>query len=105
MGIAAEQELIAKLYSITDINKACLSEFQSHWKCLSNNNMELWHCRAEEKPFNACVFDKLVRYPALVVGGGEGFRVVGKVLTVSTEASEGHSRYAQGTDTDRKSVV
>lgn len=22
--------------------------------------MELWHCRNQEKPFNACVFEKLV---------------------------------------------
>ena len=46
--------------SIADINKQCLSEFRLHWKCLQNNNMELWHCRNEEMPFNACVFEKLV---------------------------------------------
>ncbi|KAF8544459.1 NADH-ubiquinone oxidoreductase 20.8 kDa subunit [Trichophaea hybrida] len=44
---------------IADINKHCLSEFRTHWKCLQNNNLELWHCRAEEKPFNSCVFEKL----------------------------------------------
>ncbi|KAI5787136.1 hypothetical protein EDC01DRAFT_660717 [Geopyxis carbonaria] len=44
---------------IADINKHCLAEFRTHWKCLDNNNHELWHCRAEEKPFNKCVFDKL----------------------------------------------
>ncbi|KAI5852252.1 hypothetical protein BZA05DRAFT_397331 [Tricharina praecox] len=44
---------------IADINKHCLSEFRTHWQCLQNNNMELWHCRNQEKPFNACVFEKL----------------------------------------------
>ncbi|KAI5819082.1 NADH-ubiquinone oxidoreductase 20.8 kDa subunit [Pyronema omphalodes] len=44
---------------IADINKHCLSEFRTHWKCLQNNNLDLWHCRPEEKTFNSCVFEKL----------------------------------------------
>lgn len=60
---------------IEDINKHCLSEFTAHWKCLENKNMDLWKCRAEEKPYNACVFDKLVSYRNLLrvgVGGSSG---------------------------------
>ncbi|KAF2755469.1 NADH-ubiquinone oxidoreductase-like protein 20.8 kDa subunit [Pseudovirgaria hyperparasitica] len=44
---------------LEDINKNCLEEFKKHWDCLENNNQQLWHCRAQERPFNKCVFDKL----------------------------------------------
>jgi hypothetical protein len=47
--------------SIEDINKYCLEEFRSHWKCLENNNQQLWQCRKAERPLNKCVFDNLVR--------------------------------------------
>lgn len=47
--------------SLADINKYCLKEFRAHWECLENNNHRLFHCRAQEKPYNKCVFDNLVR--------------------------------------------
>jgi NADH dehydrogenase (ubiquinone) 1 alpha subcomplex subunit 8 len=46
--------------SIADINAHCSSEFKAHWKCLQNNNFGMAHCRDEEKPYNSCVFEKLV---------------------------------------------
>lgn len=49
------------LCSLDDINKNCLEEFRKHWKCLDNNNQQLWHCRRPEQLLNKCVFDKLVR--------------------------------------------
>ena len=49
------------LSSLDDINKNCLEEFRKHWKCLDNNNQQLWHCRRPEQLLNKCVFDKLVR--------------------------------------------
>ena len=48
------------LCSLDDINKNCLEEFRKHWKCLDNNNQQLWHCRRPEQLLNKCVFDKLV---------------------------------------------
>ena len=47
--------------SLEDINKNCLEEFRKHWKCLDNNNQQLWHCRRPEQLLNKCVLDKLVR--------------------------------------------
>ncbi|TGZ83253.1 NADH dehydrogenase, alpha subcomplex, subunit 8 [Ascodesmis nigricans] len=44
---------------ITDINKHCLEAFRGHWKCMDNNNMRFSPCRAQEKVFNQCVFEKL----------------------------------------------
>lgn len=44
---------------LDDINKNCLEEFRKHWKCLDNNNQQLWHCRRPEQLLNKCVFDKL----------------------------------------------
>ncbi|OCK77380.1 NADH-ubiquinone oxidoreductase-like protein 20.8 kDa subunit [Lepidopterella palustris CBS 459.81] len=44
---------------IEDINTHCLSEFQRHWKCLENNNQQLWNCRPAERSLNKCVFDNL----------------------------------------------
>jgi len=45
---------------LDDINKHCLTEFRAHWSCLDNNNQQMWHCRAQEKPLNDCVFKSLV---------------------------------------------
>ncbi|RPA81264.1 NADH-ubiquinone oxidoreductase-like protein 20.8 kDa subunit [Ascobolus immersus RN42] len=44
---------------IADINKHCLSEFRAHWKCLDNNNQQLYKCRDVERPLNECVFNSL----------------------------------------------
>ncbi|KAF2462310.1 hypothetical protein BDY21DRAFT_383265 [Lineolata rhizophorae] len=44
---------------LDDINKHCLDEFRAHWKCLENNNQQMWKCRLVEHPLNKCVFDKL----------------------------------------------
>lgn len=46
---------------LADIKTHCLEEFRRHWACLDNNNHQLWQCRRHERPFNACVYDKLVR--------------------------------------------
>ena len=46
---------------LDDINNNCSKYFRMHWKCLDNNNQQLWHCRRFEQALNACVFDKLVR--------------------------------------------
>ena len=46
---------------LDDINKNCSKWFQMHWKCLDNNNQQLWHCRRFEQALNACVSEKLVR--------------------------------------------
>ena len=45
---------------LEDINKSCLDQFRSHWKCLENNNQQLWQCRKRERTLNKCVFDNLV---------------------------------------------
>lgn len=47
-------------YRLADINKHCLQEFRAHWECLENSNHRLFSCRAQEKPYNKCVFDNLV---------------------------------------------
>ncbi|TGO29754.1 hypothetical protein BPAE_0011g00260 [Botrytis paeoniae] len=44
---------------IEDVNKHCLEEFRKHWKCLDNNNQQLWQCRPQEWKLNKCVFDNL----------------------------------------------
>lgn len=44
---------------IEDINKSCLDVFRQHWKCLDNNNQQLWQCRAAERQLNKCVFENL----------------------------------------------
>ncbi|KJY01620.1 hypothetical protein TI39_contig285g00037 [Zymoseptoria brevis] len=44
---------------IEDINKSCLDVFRTHWKCLDNNNQQLWQCRAAERQLNKCVFENL----------------------------------------------
>ena len=49
--------------SLNDINKSCLEQFRAHWECLEQNNQQLWHCRPAETALNACVFEKLVRFP------------------------------------------
>ena len=52
--------------SIKDLNDHCLDEFRAHWKCLDNQNHQLWNCRPEERRLNSCVFDKLVCVIALL---------------------------------------
>ncbi|KAG8796869.1 hypothetical protein FRC19_004240 [Serendipita sp. 401] len=37
---------------------ACAQEFETHWKCLENNNQEFYLCRKQERPLNACMFTK-----------------------------------------------
>jgi NADH dehydrogenase (ubiquinone) 1 alpha subcomplex subunit 8 len=44
---------------IEDINKSCLDVFRTHWKCLDNNNQQLWQCRGAERQLNKCVFENL----------------------------------------------
>ncbi|KAF2811850.1 NADH-ubiquinone oxidoreductase-like protein 20.8 kDa subunit [Mytilinidion resinicola] len=44
---------------IEDINKHCLEQFRSNWKCLENNNHQMWNCRGSEKNLNTCVFENL----------------------------------------------
>ncbi|KAL5430536.1 hypothetical protein PMIN07_007829 [Paraphaeosphaeria minitans] len=44
---------------IKDLNEHCLEEFRNHWKCLDNQNHQLWNCRSQERRLNSCVFDKL----------------------------------------------
>ncbi|KNE68340.1 hypothetical protein AMAG_12997 [Allomyces macrogynus ATCC 38327] len=46
-------DLLAKLKA------NCGEQFKAHWTCLDNKNHELNRCRAEERAFNQCVFDKL----------------------------------------------
>ena len=47
------------IHRIDDLNKHCLSEFRFHWKCLDNNNHQLWQCRRPERLLNKCVFEKI----------------------------------------------
>jgi NADH dehydrogenase (ubiquinone) 1 alpha subcomplex subunit 8 len=54
---------------LEDVNKTCLEEFRKHWECLDNNNQQLWQCRKWERPLNACVFEKLVRFTPPVNSG------------------------------------
>ncbi|KAK3331246.1 hypothetical protein B0H66DRAFT_93511 [Apodospora peruviana] len=44
---------------IEDINKSCLEQFRTHWKCLDNNNHQLWQCRPAEWKLNKCVYEKV----------------------------------------------
>lgn len=55
---------------LEDINTHCLEEFRKHWKCLDNENHQLWQCRPEEWKLNKCAYDKLVSScPAAVFSG------------------------------------
>lgn len=58
------QAVLTLLNRLADINKHCLAEFRAHWQCLEDNNHQLWQCRRQERPFNKCVFDNLVRVGA-----------------------------------------
>ncbi len=75
-------------YSLTDINKHCLAEFRAHWQCLEDNNHQLWQCRRQERPFNKCVFDNLVR--------DCGSNIFIWKLIASTEARKEDSRNSGG---------
>ncbi|KAF8214172.1 NADH dehydrogenase, alpha subcomplex, subunit 8 [Mycena galopus ATCC 62051] len=44
---------------ITKMRENCLAQFEAHWGCLEQNNQLYYRCRAEERPLNACMFDKL----------------------------------------------
>jgi len=46
---------------LEDINTHCLEQFRTHWKCLDNNNHQLWQCRPEEWKLSKCVYDNMVR--------------------------------------------
>ena len=48
------------MYSIDDLNKSCLEQFRAHWKCLDDNNHQLWQCRPAEWKLNKCAFENLV---------------------------------------------
>jgi len=76
--------------SIKDLNEHCLEEFRNHWKCLDNQNHQMWNCRSQERRLNSCVFDKLVGLP--------GLPPFYPYLTLA-EIGEGDTRYAQGRDT------
>jgi hypothetical protein len=74
---------------IEDINKHCLDEFRTHWKCLENHNQQLWNCRSEERRLNKCVFTNLVR---------EAFYLGLPPWLTSAEIGEDDTRHAQGRD-------
>ncbi|RKP08474.1 NADH dehydrogenase, alpha subcomplex, subunit 8 [Thamnocephalis sphaerospora] len=44
---------------IAKLRDNCGAEFERHWKCLDNRNLEFQRCRTEERPLNECVFAKL----------------------------------------------
>ncbi|KAB8342918.1 hypothetical protein FH972_022515 [Carpinus fangiana] len=50
---------------LDDVNKHCLEAFRAHWKCLEDENHQLWQCRKPERALNACMFAKLGLYKAL----------------------------------------
>ncbi|RKP26217.1 NADH dehydrogenase alpha subcomplex subunit 8 [Syncephalis pseudoplumigaleata] len=37
----------------------CAEEFERHWKCLNEHNLEFPRCRQEERPLNECAFARL----------------------------------------------
>jgi hypothetical protein len=78
------------LRSIKDINEHCLDEFRNHWKCLDNQNHQLWNCRSQERRLNSCVFNKLVRIPTALSLCARLTRA---------ETGEGDTRFAQGRHT------
>lgn len=75
---------------IKDLNEHCLEEFRNHWKCLDNQNHQLWNCRSLERRLNSCVFDKLVCLLPVLLHCAR--------LTCP-EIGEGDTRYAQGRNT------
>jgi NADH dehydrogenase (ubiquinone) 1 alpha subcomplex subunit 8 len=50
--------------SIKKLRENCDAEFEKHWKCLDIKNQDYYQCRKEERQFNSCVFEKLVRITA-----------------------------------------
>ncbi|KAI8370871.1 hypothetical protein EDC96DRAFT_428753, partial [Choanephora cucurbitarum] len=44
---------------ISKLRENCGKEFEAHWKCLENNNQDLFACRTPERAMNTCVFEKL----------------------------------------------
>ncbi|KAI9591338.1 hypothetical protein BDF19DRAFT_455521 [Syncephalis fuscata] len=44
---------------IRQLRANCAEEFERHWKCLNEHNLELPGCRSEERPLNDCAFSKL----------------------------------------------
>lgn len=44
---------------LKDLNTHCFDEFKLHYECLEQENHRMGGCRASEKVFNKCVFDKL----------------------------------------------
>lgn len=75
---------------IKDLNEHCLEEFRNHWKCLDNQNHQLWNCRSQERRLNSCVFDKLVRFITLLL--------LSRHLT-RAEIGESYTRFAKGRHT------
>lgn len=51
---------------LEDVNRECLEEFRKHWRCLDDNNQQLWQCRRWERPLNKCVFESLVSWFSLI---------------------------------------
>ncbi|KAI9477798.1 MAG: hypothetical protein EXX96DRAFT_226543 [Benjaminiella poitrasii] len=60
---------------ITKLRENCGKEFEAHWQCLEKNNQELYACRAPERTFNTCVFEKL-GLEKKVPGTPEGYEQV-----------------------------
>lgn len=54
-----------------DINKYCIESFRAHWDCLERNNHQMFKCRMQEAPLNACVFDNL-KLEKVIPGTPEG---------------------------------
>ena len=90
------------LYSLDDINKNCLEEFRKHWKCLDNNNQQLWHCRRPEQLLNKCVLDKLVRMlPPISAFHKER----GSYIVYATEPRKEDPRFAGRRDTNTPTQI
>ncbi|EON99675.1 putative nadh-ubiquinone oxidoreductase kda subunit protein [Phaeoacremonium minimum UCRPA7] len=45
---------------IDDLNKSCLEQFRAHWKCLDDNNHQLWQCRPAEWKLNKQKLEKVI---------------------------------------------
>lgn len=86
----------AFLGSLDDINKNCSEEFRKHWRCLDNNNQQLWHCRRLEQLLNGCVFDKLVRLLPPISTPQEGRRLC---ISCATGFRKEDPRLTGGRDT------
>lgn len=46
---------------VKQLQKNCNETWTAHWKCLDKRNHHFWQCRSEERAFNDCVFQSMVR--------------------------------------------